>query len=95
MDVALSAVRLGAKRVRIVYRRRAVDMMAMPEEVEGAREEGCEVLELCAPLRIEKDAEGRVAALCFLLAGQTGQRQRRDGTGNPRRDYPAELHQNH
>ncbi len=37
MDVARSAVRLGAKRVRIAYRRRAVDMTAMPEEVEGAR----------------------------------------------------------
>ena len=36
MDVARSAVRLGAKRVRIAYRRRKVDMTALPEEVEGA-----------------------------------------------------------
>lgn len=63
MDVARSAIRLGAKRVRIVYRRRAVDMMAMPEEVEGAMEEGCEVMDLYAPLRIEKDEKGHVAAL--------------------------------
>lgn len=46
MDVARSAIRLGAKRLRIAYRRRAVDMTAMPEEVEGAIEEGCELLDL-------------------------------------------------
>ncbi len=63
MDVARSAVRLGAKRLRIAYRRRREDMTAMPEEVEGAIAEGCELVELHAPLRIEKNAEGKVAAL--------------------------------
>ena len=63
MDVARSAIRLGAKRLRIAYRRRAVDMTAMPEEVEGAIEEGCELLDLHSPLRIEKDKDGNVAAL--------------------------------
>lgn len=63
MDVARSSVRLGAKRLRIAYRRRAVDMTAMPEEVAGAVEEGCELLDLHAPLRIEKDENGKVAAL--------------------------------
>ena len=53
MDVARSAVRLGAKRVRIAYRRRRVDMTAMEEEIEGAIEEGCELLDLHAPLKIE------------------------------------------
>ena len=63
MDVARSAVRLGAKSVRIAYRRRKVDMTALPEEVEGAIAEGCEVVDLHAPLRIEKDENGKVAAL--------------------------------
>lgn len=63
MDVARSAMRLGAKRLRIAYRRRQEDMTAMPEEVAGAMEEGCEMLDLHAPLRIEKDEEGKVAAL--------------------------------
>lgn len=62
MDVARSAVRLGADRVQIVYRRRKTDMTAIPEEVEGAMEEGCELLELHAPLRIEQDT-GKVCAL--------------------------------
>ena len=63
MDVARSAVRLGAKRVRIAYRRRRVDMTAMEEEIEGAIEEGCELLDLHAPLRIEVDDQGRATAL--------------------------------
>lgn len=63
MDVARSSIRLGAKKVRIVYRRRKGDMTAMKEEVEGAIEEGCEMIELCAPLRVEKSKDGSVAAL--------------------------------
>lgn len=50
MDVARSAVRLGAKSVRIAYRRRKVDMTALPEEVEGAIAEGCEVVDLHGPV---------------------------------------------
>jgi NADPH-dependent glutamate synthase beta subunit-like oxidoreductase len=63
MDVARSAVRLGAKSVRVAYRRRKADMTALEEEVEGAIADGVEICGLNAPMRIEKDAEGRVAAL--------------------------------
>jgi NADPH-dependent glutamate synthase beta subunit-like oxidoreductase len=63
MDVARSSIRLGAKSVRIVYRRRKEDMTAMREEVAGAIEEGCEVLELQAPVKIEKDENGKAIAL--------------------------------
>ncbi len=64
MDVARSSIRLGAKRVRIVYRRRQVDMTAMREEVEGAIQEGCEVLELAVPPAHRKgQAQGKAAAL--------------------------------
>ncbi|MDE7207740.1 MAG: FAD-dependent oxidoreductase, partial [Lachnospiraceae bacterium] len=57
MDVARSAVRAGAEKVSIVYRRRKADMTALKEEVEGAEAEGCEVLELKAPVRIETDED--------------------------------------
>lgn len=63
MDAARSAIRLGAKKVAIVYRRRREDMTALPEEVEGAAEEGCEIFSLHAPSRIEADENGEVAAL--------------------------------
>ena len=63
MDVTRSAIRLGSKKVSCVYRRRQADMTAQQEEVEGAIAEGAEVLTLQAPLRIEANEAGNVAAL--------------------------------
>lgn len=63
IDAARSAVRLGAKKVSIVYRRRKVDMPALAEEVEGAIAEGVEIYDLCSPVRIESDENNRVKAL--------------------------------
>ena len=63
MDVTRSAIRLGSKKVSCVYRRRQADMTAQQEEVEGAIAEGAEILTLQAPLRIEANEAGNVAAL--------------------------------
>jgi len=63
IDAARSAVRLGAKKVSIVYRRRKVDMPALEEEVEGAIAEGIEIYDLYQPIRIESDEENKVKAL--------------------------------
>lgn len=63
MDVTRTSMRLGAKSVRCVYRRRVEDMTALPEEVEGAMAEGCEIVPLKAPVRIEADRDGNVTAL--------------------------------
>ncbi len=63
MDCTRSAVRLGAKKVTIAYRRRQDDMTALPEEIEGAIAEGAELYELKAPHKVEADAAGKVTAL--------------------------------
>ena len=63
MDVTRSAIRLGAKKVSCVYRRRLEDMTAQMEEVEGAVAEGAEILALHAPTRIEAGENGKVRAL--------------------------------
>ena len=63
MDCVRSSLRLGASEAKIVYRRRKVDMTALAEEVDGALEEGCQLLELHAPVRIEADEDGCAAAL--------------------------------
>ncbi len=63
MDAARSAIRLGAKKVCNVYRRRKIDMTALPDEIDGAIAEGCEIITLKAPLRIESDENGNVTAL--------------------------------
>ncbi len=78
MDVARSAVRCGAEKVSIVYRRRICDMTAQDAEIAGAQAEGCEVLELTAPLAIETGEEGRV----------TGLRVQPQIIGEPRRGRP-------
>lgn len=63
MDCTRSAIRLGAKKVMIAYRRRQDDMTALPEEIEGAIAEGAELYELKSPHHIEADENGNVAAL--------------------------------
>jgi len=62
MDATRTSRRLGAKSVACVYRRRIVDMTALPEEVAGAQAEGCEVMQLLAPVRVAV-ANDRVTGL--------------------------------
>ena len=52
MDAARTALRLGAEKVYIVYRRSMEELPARGEEVEHAREEGVEFLLLSAPTEI-------------------------------------------
>lgn len=63
MDCTRTAMRLGAASVKCVYRRRQADMTALAEEVEGAIAETCEMVTMMAPVRVETDENGRVAAL--------------------------------
>lgn len=63
MDCTRSAKRLGAASVTCAYRRRKDDMTALPDEIEGAAEEGCVISTLMAPEKIEKDESGKVAAI--------------------------------
>ena len=63
MDCTRSAIRLGAKKVGIAYRRRQEDMTALPEEIEGAIAEGAELYGLKSPHHIEADENGKVVAL--------------------------------
>lgn len=63
MDVSRSAIRLGAEKVSVVYRRRKADMTATNEEVESAIAEGCEILDLYTPHKIETDENGHIRGL--------------------------------
>ena len=63
MDAVRSAVRLGAKKVSILYRRRTADMTALPAEIEGAIAEGVEIRTLRAPSRIETDENGHIRGI--------------------------------
>jgi len=63
MDAARTSVRLGAKSVKCVYRRRVADMTALGEEIEGAIAEGVDIITLKAPVRFECDSSGSISAL--------------------------------
>ena len=52
MDAARTALRLGAEKVYIVYRRSMAELPARREEIEHALEEGIEFLTLNNPIRI-------------------------------------------
>jgi NADPH-dependent glutamate synthase beta subunit-like oxidoreductase len=52
VDVARSALRLGAKKVGIYYRRSRNEMPAIPEEVDEAIQEGVKIHFLASPVKI-------------------------------------------
>jgi NADPH-dependent glutamate synthase beta subunit-like oxidoreductase len=56
IDVARSALRLGAKNVTLLYRRTRAEMPASPEEVEFALEEGVKIEYLTTPTRVNSGA---------------------------------------
>ena len=63
MDAARCAMRLGADKVYIVYRRGEAEMPARKEEQHHAKEEGIEFKTLCNPVEIEADEDGRVKGM--------------------------------
>lgn len=80
MDAARMAVRLGAQRVYLVYRRTEAEMPARREEVHHAKQEKVEFLFLQSPVRIIGDDAGRVRAI-ECIHYQLGQP---DSSGRPR-----------
>lgn len=60
IDSARTALRIGAKKVIILYRRMIDAMPAYIDEVEEAIAEGIEIMELVAPVRFIKGKSGRV-----------------------------------
>lgn len=63
MDSARTAVRLGAEKVYLIYRRSEVEMPARVEEVHHAKEEGVEFLILQSPIRVIGDDNSKVKAV--------------------------------
>ena len=63
MDASRMALRLGAEKVYLVYRRSEAEMPARKEEVHHAKEEGVEFLMLQNAKRVLGDERGAVAGL--------------------------------
>lgn len=63
MDAARTAMRLGADKVRIIYRRSREEMPARAEEIHHAEEEGIEFNLLTAPTRFIGDDNGHISGI--------------------------------
>lgn len=63
MDSVRTALRMGAERAMIVYRRSENEMPARIEEVKHAKEEGVEFLTLHNPVEYIGDSNGRVKSM--------------------------------
>ena len=63
MDSARSAMRLGAEKVYIIYRRSMEELPARKEEVHHAIEEGIEFMLLTNPVKVTGSEDGRVTGI--------------------------------
>lgn len=63
VDAAVTARRLGADDVFVVYRRSLAEMPAWPEEQDRLRQAGCHLLILTQPLSYETDGKGQVVGV--------------------------------
>jgi len=78
VDAARTALRCGADRVTLLYRRTRAEMPADREEVHDAAEEGVALLELTAPVRVIVE-NGQLAGLecCEMRLGEPDAKGRR------------------
>jgi 2-oxoacid:acceptor oxidoreductase gamma subunit (pyruvate/2-ketoisovalerate family) len=70
IDAARSAFRLGARKVRIIYRRTRDEMPAISEEVDDAIDEGIGINFLCSPISISRDKSRRSLACQRMVLGE-------------------------
>ncbi|MDX9747823.1 MAG: FAD-dependent oxidoreductase, partial [Paludibacter sp.] len=67
MDSVRTAIRLGAERAMIVYRRSEDEMPARKEEIKHAKEEGIEFMNLRSPIEFIGNAQGRVTHMVLQV----------------------------
>lgn len=67
MDSARTALRMGAQKVRVFYRRSRREMPCLMSEVEAAEAEGVQLETLVAPLRLGRDMNGKLELTCMRM----------------------------
>jgi formate dehydrogenase alpha subunit len=91
VDSARAALRLGAKKVTIFYRRTKTEMPAQSEEVEQALEEGVEVIFLVAPSKISREERNLRLELIRMELGEPDSSGRRRPVPIKGSEFVAEL----
>ncbi|NLN82789.1 MAG: FAD-dependent oxidoreductase [Firmicutes bacterium] len=70
IDASRTALRLGASRVQMIYRRGRAEMPAHPEEVNAAEAEGVEIVTLTNPSAVAMDGESIAVTLIDMALGE-------------------------
>jgi formate dehydrogenase major subunit len=91
MDCARSAVRLGARNVRVLYRRGRNEMPCLMEEVEAAEAEGVRIELLVAPVRLERNARGLLLTCQRMTLGEPDASGRRRPVALEGSDFTMEC----
>jgi formate dehydrogenase major subunit len=92
MDSSRTAVRLGAKDVRVLYRRSRQEMPCLMEEVEAAELEGVVIDYLVAPIRLEKTNGGSLTLTCQRMKlGEPDDSGRRRPVAEPGTEFTIEC----
>lgn len=87
IDAACSAFRLGAKHVRIVYRRTREEMPAIDEEIDEAIDEGVQIDYLTSPVKITSSGDRNVLTCRRMKLGDADQSGRRRPIEIPDSDF--------
>lgn len=94
VDAARTALRLGAKEVFLCYRRTRDEMLATPEEVREAEEEGVRVIYLVAPIAVltkRKRVSGLKMRIHTLGAADASGRRRPDPVAETEFTLPCDM----
>lgn len=93
MDSVRTALRLGAKRAMIVYRRSEKEMPARIEEIHHAKEEGVEFMNLNTPIEYIGDTDGRVKQMKLMKMelGEPDESGRRRPQTMPNSEYIVDV----
>ncbi|MCK9613574.1 MAG: FAD-dependent oxidoreductase [Bacteroidales bacterium] len=66
MDCCRTSLRCGADKVYVIYRRTEKEMPANPIEIHESKLEGVEYMFLTAPVKVNKDKQGRLKSLTCI-----------------------------
>jgi glutamate synthase (NADPH/NADH) small chain len=93
LDSARTALRMGAKKVFIIYRRSEAEMPARKEEVQHAREEGVEFIFLASPLEFMGNEDGWLTTIKLqrMELGEPDDSGRRRPLAIEGSEFPMEI----
>jgi glutamate synthase (NADPH/NADH) small chain len=93
MDSARTALRLGAEKVHLVYRRTKEEMPARIEEVHHAEEEGVNFMLLTNPLELKDRGDGRLSSMICqrMTLGEPDESGRRRPVPEKGSDFSTDI----